>query len=47
VKNGSAPLQAATIRIGTRRSPLALAQAEETRGRLAAAGVDADIVPMS
>ena len=36
-----------TLRIGTRRSPLALAQAEEVRLRLSERGVDADIVPMS
>jgi len=35
------------LRIGTRRSPLALAQAEEIRVRLEATGVLADIVPMS
>ena len=35
------------LRIGTRRSPLALAQAEEIRIRLDATGVIADIVPMS
>lgn len=35
------------LRIGTRRSPLALAQAEEIRVRLDATGVIADIVPMS
>jgi len=35
------------LRIGTRRSPLALAQAEEIRLRLEATGVLADIVPMS
>ncbi len=35
------------LRIGTRRSPLALAQAEEIRIRLEATGVLADIVPMS
>lgn len=35
------------LRIGTRRSPLALAQAEEIRIRLQATGVLADIVPMS
>ncbi len=35
------------LRIGTRRSPLALAQAEEVRVRLEATGVLADIVPMS
>jgi hydroxymethylbilane synthase len=36
-----------TLRIGTRRSPLALAQAEEVRRRLADHGVDSEIVPMS
>jgi hydroxymethylbilane synthase len=36
-----------TLRIGTRRSPLALAQAEEIRGRLTEYGVDSEIVPMS
>jgi hydroxymethylbilane synthase len=36
-----------TLRIGTRRSRLALAQAEETRARLAAAGLEATLVPMS
>ena len=36
-----------TLRIGTRRSPLALAQAEEVRLRLSERGVDAEIVPMS
>src|SRR5207344_2845787 len=36
-----------TLRIGTRRSPLALAQAEEVRVRLAEHGVDSEIVPMS
>jgi hydroxymethylbilane synthase len=35
------------LRIGTRRSPLALAQAEEVRVRLEATGVIAEIVPMS
>ncbi|CAN5812275.1 hydroxymethylbilane synthase [soil metagenome] len=35
------------LRIGTRRSPLALAQAEEIRVRLEATGVIAEIVPMS
>jgi hydroxymethylbilane synthase len=34
------------LRIGTRRSPLALAQAEEIRVRLEATGIMADIVPM-
>jgi hydroxymethylbilane synthase len=36
-----------TLRIGTRRSPLALAQADEVRRRLAGHGVDAELVPMS
>jgi hydroxymethylbilane synthase len=36
-----------TLRIGTRRSSLALAQAEEVRHRLAEHGVDAEIIPMS
>ena len=36
-----------TLRIGTRRSPLALAQAEEVRHRLAETGVVAEVVPMS
>lgn len=36
-----------TLRIGTRRSPLALAQAEEVRGRLSEHGVVSEIVPMS
>ncbi|MGZ8650863.1 MAG: hydroxymethylbilane synthase [Actinomycetota bacterium] len=36
-----------TLRIGTRRSPLALAQAEEVRLRLSKHGVDSEIVPMS
>lgn len=36
-----------TLRIGTRRSRLALAQAEETRARLAAIGVEAELVAMS
>ncbi|HVF08022.1 MAG TPA: hydroxymethylbilane synthase [Actinomycetota bacterium] len=35
------------LRIGTRRSPLALAQAEEVRLRLEATGVLAEIVPMT
>ena len=35
------------LRLGTRRSPLAIAQAEEVRELLATAGVDAEIVPMS
>ena len=36
-----------TLRIGTRRSRLALAQAEEVRARLATSGVDAVILPMT
>ena len=36
-----------TLRIGTRRSALALAQADEVRRRLAENGVDAELVPMS
>jgi hydroxymethylbilane synthase len=36
-----------TLRIGTRRSPLALAQAEEVRSRLGDVGVTAELVPMS
>ena len=36
-----------TLRIGTRRSPLALAQAEEVRRRLLEQGVDSEIVPMT
>ena len=36
-----------TLRIGTRRSPLALAQAEEVRRRLGEGGVKAELVPMS
>jgi hydroxymethylbilane synthase len=36
-----------TLRIGTRRSRLALAQAEEVRRRLADAGRSSEIVPMS
>jgi hydroxymethylbilane synthase len=36
-----------TLRIGTRRSRLALAQAEEVRASLAAIGVGAEVVPMS
>jgi hydroxymethylbilane synthase len=36
-----------TLRIGTRRSPLALAQAEEVRARLIAIGEGAELVPMS
>lgn len=36
-----------TLRIGTRRSPLALAQAHEVRRRLAEHGVDAKLTPMS
>ena len=35
------------LRIGTRRSPLALAQAEEVRGRLEGNGVSAHVVPMT
>jgi hydroxymethylbilane synthase len=35
------------LRIGTRRSALALAQSEEVRARLAAVGVEAELVPMS
>lgn len=35
------------LRIGTRRSPLALAQAGEVRDRLAAAGFPAELVPMT
>jgi hydroxymethylbilane synthase len=35
------------LRIGTRRSALALAQSEEVRARLAAVGVDTELVPMS
>lgn len=35
------------LRIGTRRSPLALAQADEVRRLLAANGTDAELVPMS
>jgi hydroxymethylbilane synthase len=35
------------LRIGTRRSPLAIAQAEEVRIRLAERGVDGELVPMS
>jgi hydroxymethylbilane synthase len=35
------------LRIGTRRSPLALAQAEEVRSRLEGIGVIAEVVPMS
>jgi hydroxymethylbilane synthase len=34
------------LRIGTRRSPLAVAQAEEVATRLAAHGVDSELVPM-
>jgi hydroxymethylbilane synthase len=34
------------LRIGTRRSKLALAQAEEVRGRLATIGVESELVPM-
>ncbi len=36
-----------TLRIGTRRSALALAQADEVRRRLAEHGVDSELVPMS
>jgi hydroxymethylbilane synthase len=36
-----------TLRIGTRRSRLALAQAEEVRRRLAETGVMSEVVPMS
>lgn len=36
-----------TLRIGTRRSPLALAQADEVRHRLSEHGVESEIVPMS
>jgi hydroxymethylbilane synthase len=36
-----------TLRVGTRRSRLALAQAEEVRARLAGIGVEAELVPMS
>ncbi len=36
-----------TLRIGTRRSRLALAQAEEVRARLAALGVESELVPLS
>ncbi len=36
-----------TLRIGTRRSALALAQAEEVRAALALAGTDAELVPMA
>jgi hydroxymethylbilane synthase len=36
-----------TLRIGTRRSRLALAQAEEVRARLAGIGIEAELVPMS
>lgn len=35
------------LRVGTRRSRLALAQAEEIRARLAGIGAEAEIVPMS
>jgi hydroxymethylbilane synthase len=35
------------LRIGTRRSALALAQAEEIRARLADRGIDGEIVPMA
>ena len=36
-----------SLRIGTRRSRLALAQAEETRALLAGIGVESELVPMS
>lgn len=36
-----------TLRIGTRRSQLALAQAEEVRALLAGSGVETELVPMS
>jgi hydroxymethylbilane synthase len=36
-----------TLRIGTRRSRLALAQAEEVRRRLSEVGVEAELAPMS
>ena len=36
-----------TLRIGTRRSPLALAQADEVSRRLSEHGVESEIVPMS
>jgi hydroxymethylbilane synthase len=36
-----------TLRIGTRRSALALAQAEEVRAALAKAGTDAELVPLT
>lgn len=36
-----------TLRIGTRRSALALAQADEVRRRLVEHGIDAELVPMS
>ena len=36
-----------TLRIGTRRSPLALVQAEMVRAALANVGVDSEIVPMT
>jgi hydroxymethylbilane synthase len=36
-----------TLRIGTRRSPLALVQAEMVRAALADVGVDSEIVPMT
>ena len=35
------------VRIGTRRSKLALAQAEEVAARLRSHGVDAELLPMS
>ena len=36
-----------TLRVGTRRSPLALAQAELVRSSLSETGVEAELVPMS
>ena len=44
---GHRPRHRVTLRIGTRRSPLALAQAEEIRRRLSEHGVSSEIVPMS
>ena len=41
------PRSRVTLRIGTRRSPLALAQADEVRRRLAEHGVDSELVPMA
>ena len=35
-----------TLRIGTRRSPLAVAQAEEVASRLGAHGIESELVPM-